>query len=129
MRMVGWVSRYQLEQQAAALAKEVSQLRIEGEQKVFLTESTGEALPRLLKCTVHSSGLGVRLVVLLTIPASSLQTVLDASDCRRMPHLFNLRVLWHPAHGAANTNCMLYAQPHSCDALLFPDPCVQSSSP
>jgi hypothetical protein len=35
--------RYQLEQQAAALAKEVSKLRAEGEQEVFLTESAGEA--------------------------------------------------------------------------------------
>lgn len=35
-------NRYQLEQQAAALAKEVSKLRAEGEQEVFLTESAGE---------------------------------------------------------------------------------------
>lgn len=36
-------NRYQLEQQAAALAKELSKLRAEGEQEVFLTESAGAA--------------------------------------------------------------------------------------
>lgn len=36
-------NRYQLEQQAAALAKEVSKLRAEGEQEVLLTESAGAA--------------------------------------------------------------------------------------
>lgn len=33
--------RHQLEQQAAELAKEVSRLRIEGEQEMFVTESAG----------------------------------------------------------------------------------------
>lgn len=33
--------RYQLEQQAAELAKEVSRLRTEGEQEMFVTESAG----------------------------------------------------------------------------------------